>query len=195
MSRLHELASESSKSSELERELAECSDIDPVENNATPLITAVRYLLLNNVKVLISAGANLNARNEHDLTPLMIACSRGGKKGERIALLLIDSGADVLTIREADGMTAMNFASGDCSPNVLKKLVAAGCSIDGSPGAPMTPLMYAAMQGNIENIEFLLATGANRDAKRNTPNIALDGCTAAELAKEFGKLKAYKMLT
>jgi len=59
-----------------------------------------------------TARVALNTTDADDVTPLMAACSLGRAKGTRVALRLIEAGADVRLVRASDGMTALNFAVG-----------------------------------------------------------------------------------
>jgi ankyrin repeat protein len=79
------------------------------------------------VEYLLSVGAPLNVLDGNQMTPLMNACSAGKKKGSASAIALLDSGADARYKREEDGMDAIKFAFwGNCSPDVLQKLLDAG---------------------------------------------------------------------
>src|SRR5262245_48914107 len=73
----------------------------------TALNTAAGYGFIRTVEFLISAGADLNARDKNDLTPLMSACSLGKTKGSRVATRLIEAGANVQYVRASDEMTAL----------------------------------------------------------------------------------------
>jgi ankyrin repeat protein len=58
----------------------------------TPLLFAARDGSLEAARVLIDAGANLNAADPNGMTPLMMAITNGQI---RVAQLLVDKGADV----------------------------------------------------------------------------------------------------
>ena len=95
----------------------------------TALNCAAGHGLTRSVKFLIEQGADLNARNHHDMTPLMCACFKGGKKGSAVALLLIEAGADVIAVREADGKTAIQWALAGCEPDVVQALEQRGATL------------------------------------------------------------------
>jgi ankyrin repeat protein len=79
------------------------------------------------VERLIAEGAPLDALDGNKMTPLMCACSSGKREGSEVALLLLESGADPLYTRDADGMDAIKFAMwGRCSDHVLQKLRESG---------------------------------------------------------------------
>src|SRR5687768_8512210 len=68
-------------------------------HGGTALCAAAGYGLIRSVDFLIGAGADLNATDSNDMTPLMAACSRGKAKGSRVALRLVEAGADVRYVR------------------------------------------------------------------------------------------------
>jgi ankyrin repeat protein len=110
---------------------------------------------------LIAAGADLNATDSDDMTALMNACHLGKSKGAAAAKLLIEAGADVRYVRQADEMTALKFAAADCPPEVLRLLIAQGAEVDGPPGTRQTALMIAARANNLESLRVLVESGAN----------------------------------
>ena len=59
------------------------------------------------VKILIDAGASLQASDEDGLTPLMVAARKGNAE---IVAALIEASAD-LDVRDADGWTALRYAA------------------------------------------------------------------------------------
>jgi ankyrin repeat protein len=96
------------------------------QSSGTALHTAATYGLVRPAELLISSGAALNLLDALQLTPLMCACSCGGRDGSRVALLLIGAGADVAVIRQSDEMTALKFAAKECEPEVIQALTAQG---------------------------------------------------------------------
>ena len=64
----------------------------PTPGGMTPLLYAARDGSLDAARVLLEAGANLNAADPNGMTPLMMAITNG-KIG--VAQLLVDKGADV----------------------------------------------------------------------------------------------------
>jgi ankyrin repeat protein len=90
---------------------------------------AVDGLRIAFVKFLIEAGAPLDQVNRNGMTPLLLACSAGKKKGSEIAMLLLRAGADATYVREEDGMSAIKFGYwgyGECSAEVFAELRARG---------------------------------------------------------------------
>lgn len=114
--------------------------------------------------LLVTAGANLNARNADGNTVLMLA--------PRLALTqeLLARGAKVNTQNE-QGWTALTFAASHNSLDQMRLLLEHGAEVD--PPAPRyprhrpwTPLMAAAVHGHVAAMELLLERGADPSVKR-----------------------------
>ena len=131
----------------------------------TPLSYSAYLGLTKCVDYLLSLNADINKPDGNDMTPLMVACSNGQVKGSKIALKLIESGANVNYVREEDEMTALKFAVGSCKPEVIEALVQGGADIDGPESSELTALMLAARNNNVEALKILVKAGANADLK------------------------------
>jgi ankyrin repeat protein len=143
--------------------LADGVDVNGVASycGGTALHTAAGYGLIRSVEFLIRAGADLNATDRMDLTPLMSACSLGKVKVSRVALQLIEAGANVRYVRVVDEMTALKFAVHRCPPQVIHALIDHGAEVDGPPGTDLTALMIAARSNNVEVLKVLVKNGAD----------------------------------
>ncbi|MGI9075412.1 MAG: ankyrin repeat domain-containing protein [Bryobacteraceae bacterium] len=86
----------------------------------TPLILAVPYGGFDTVKLLVEAGANVNAADTRGMTPLMLAVS-SDRPDPRIIRLLRSKGADV-TIKSKRGETVSDWANKFRNPEVLEAL-------------------------------------------------------------------------
>ena len=88
-------------------------DLDARDRDGfTAMIAAVRRGKTDSLKILIEAGADINARGNHRTTPL-IECVSGYLRDEnrrRILQLLLESGADP-DLRDEWGRTALHYAS------------------------------------------------------------------------------------
>ena len=158
----------------------------------TALHTASGYGLIRSVEFLIGTGADLNATDRMDLTPLMSACSLGKVKGSRVALRLIEAGADVRYVRASVGMTALKFAVHNCPAEVIEALIDHGAEVDGPPGTDLTALMIAARSNNVVALRTLVENGA--DISLPCKLRWAGGRTAEGLAEMEGQRAALKYL-
>ena len=150
------------------------------KDQAKPEILAnfLRFALVNNyskndIEKIIAAGANLNSKStdEYD-TALMNAVKRID-----LLKLLLDKGTDV-NAQNSFGKTALMYAIQYGNIDSVKMLVEnkanvnlatftsdlSNCAHELSAGN-RTPLMYAAWHASDEVVKYLLAHGANADAK------------------------------
>lgn len=174
--------------------LADGVDVNGVASycGGTALHTAARLGLIRSVEFLIGAGADLNATDKNDLTPLMSACSLGKVKGSRVALRLLEAGADIQYVRAADGMTALKFAVDSCPAEVIQALIDHGADVDGPPGTDQTALMIAARANNVEALKILIENGADVSLPCKLPWAG--GRTAEGLAELEGQRAALEYL-
>jgi len=123
---------------------------------ATPLMHAAAFGNLEALKLILDAGADVNAHNNHNATALLWAA----RDTER-ARLLIERGADVNTA-STEGQTPLIAAASqrDGSP-VVALLIAKGAHIDFEDGRrSSTALNIAAEAGAVESVRILLSNGA-----------------------------------
>src|SRR5688500_1594916 len=99
------IAATNSRLREMKLLLADGVDVNGVASycGGTALYQAAGIGAIRSVEFLLAAGADLNATNKFDLTPLMSACSLGKAKGSRVAMRLIEAGADVKFVRASAG--------------------------------------------------------------------------------------------
>ena len=88
------------------------------EASTRPLHEAVKTVCIKLVKLLISKGADVNAKNERLTTPLNFAAKQGNKD---IAKLLISKGADV-NAQNTAGKTPLTMALKEGHKKVVKLL-------------------------------------------------------------------------
>ena len=128
------------------------------DHGVTPLERAAENASLRMVDRLLDAGARVNAAQVSGLTPLMIA-SRTGNPA--IVRTLVAHGADVNAATAETRSTALMWAVAEPHPEVVDILLAAGADPDASTAKGITPLLYAALDGNIAMAERLLAAGVD----------------------------------
>ncbi|MCK6501411.1 MAG: ankyrin repeat domain-containing protein, partial [Nitrospira sp.] len=132
----------------------------------TPLLRAAADSA--KVALLLQHGADPNLASALGHTPLMLA-ARSPFSGES-ARLLLDKGADP-NARSRYGATALMAAAAADHLEHVKLLVGRGADVnanpvpDGSAGDPIwggmrTPLMWAALRGNLAMVTYLLDHGA-----------------------------------
>ena len=105
------------------------------------------------IRVLISEGANVNARDSDGVTPLMQACA---SESVEIVTLLIEAGADV-NPKDIRGMTPLIWAALGSTPEIVSALIEAGADVNAKDRDGWTPLRRAT---NPEMIKLLKAAGA-----------------------------------
>ena len=130
-------------------------------NGASALQTAASIGMVRSVECLLEAGADLEPIDRNDLTPLLNACALGGKKGDQVALLLINAGANARYVRASDQMTALKFAAQGSSPEVIQALIDHGAEVDGPAGTDQTALMLAARANHVPALKVLIENGAD----------------------------------
>lgn len=121
---------------------------------------AVRNQNNKMVKLLISKGADINAKNAYRYTPLYLAVEKNNKK---IVELLIAKGADVNSENRYDGITPLHLAVDKNNKEMVELLIAKGADINAKNKYGDTALYGA----NKEVTELLIAKGANINATNN----------------------------
>jgi outer membrane protein OmpA-like peptidoglycan-associated protein/ankyrin repeat protein len=173
---------------------------------------------LAKVSALLAKGADVNARDGHGNTPLMLTAAMNGNK--QVAEAMLAKGADVRAMNEAK-QTALYLAARRGFVDIIEMLAAKGADLNARDADGKAPLMVAISQEKIESVKTLLAKGADINAKDNlgdtvlmeavlakTPDILKlllakgadinaknnDGGTAFSLATKMGKNEFVKVL-
>jgi ankyrin repeat protein len=131
-------------------------------NGLTALVLAAHSY--ESAKILINAGAEVNAKSKIGLTPFMTAAAYPGNAA--LLKLMIEKGADVKA--SALGGTALTLAvlTGDADITALLLQRGADASVAGPGG--FSALHFAVMRGDRHMVQLLLDAGAN--AKLRTAN-------------------------
>lgn len=156
-----------------------------------PLITiAARYGSLRVLRFLISAGADLNARTAPGETALMLASyfnsddagsgAASNERQEQAVRILVEAGASLENAPHH--YTPLAYAAYRGHDRIVRYLLERGARADGGAEDGTTyvntPLMMAAIQGQLDTALWLLRAGANARIRVHLGN------TAAELARK-----------
>jgi uncharacterized protein len=120
-----------------------------MSSGETPLMTAARSGHSDLVTILLGHGAHVDAREAlHGQTALMWAAAEGDTATARV---LVEHGADV------------NARTATADKGQASGAVAARIRSISVVDSAFTPLLFAARNGSIELVRFLLEKGADRD--------------------------------
>jgi len=158
----------------------------------TPLMHAASIGSIEAMRLLMKAGADVNARNGLDATPLVWAAADAAKAkllieagaqvnvrtkmmrtplmmaasapgNSAIVKLMLDKGADV-TVADVRGHTALVDAARAGNTEAVRLLLEHKQDIDAGDFGSITALGQAAGHSNIPMVKMLLAKGANANA-------------------------------
>jgi len=135
------------------------------------------------IDLLINNGFDINAIDKHGQTALFLACFR---KDSSLADYLLEKGADVNSGKKTPIYAAASFSSA----SLVAKLIDKGANInDQSSPQKDTPLHYAATEGNIEVIKFLLEQGADTKLTNSLGRTALANASLKNNTEAVNLLK------
>jgi ankyrin repeat protein len=137
------------------------------------------------VRVFLSAGVDLEVKDERGWTPLMIATANG--KGN-LAQLLINSGARLIA-RDINGFTPLHWAALQGMSNTVVLLISKGVDVDSQSKFKWTPLMQACTRGHLAVCNILIVAGADLELVNS------DGSTALQIASNKGFQEIVQLLT
>ena len=109
-------------------------------------------------KLLISCGADVNAKDANGETALYLATERGC---EKIVELLLKCGARVDTVTKRDLMTPLHVGAVFGELKIVELLLNFGASIDSTDKHGLTPLHIATLKGRTEIVIALLEYGSD----------------------------------
>ena len=111
------------------------------------------------LQTVIDLGANVNATNNSNITPLMWASRKSNVDAMNV---LVSGGADQ-TIVSISGDTWLHYAvHGNCSKEVLQTVIDLGADVNATNNSNITPLMVASCKGNVDAMNVLVSAGANQ---------------------------------
>lgn len=138
------------------------------DNELTALHIAVKKRHYEIIKLLLSKGANVNARTNYGESPLHLAVQRNSFNEQfavqrDIAELLIINGVDV-NARDNGGETALHIAA-RTSSEMIDFLLLHNADICVEDNRGITPLHLAAFGNRLNGVILLLNHGAEINAK------------------------------
>jgi ankyrin repeat protein len=150
----------------------------------TPLHWAANFGHKDIVSLLISHGADIEAKNGIGERPLHRATSRGDVD---LMELLLACGADA-NVRRDDGETPLNAPIYSNEEAAIKCLFAYGAQVNTQSNRGVTPLYAAASRNKVEVMKLLMANGASIDLGDN------DGWTPLHAAAYWQSKNAVELL-
>jgi ankyrin repeat protein/tetratricopeptide (TPR) repeat protein len=141
------------------------------DSGQTPLHMAANRGSVKDIKQLLNAEVDPNARDPWGRTPLHMAAAAGHADA---AKLLIEHGADV-EVRTSENYSPLVYAALNDHVGVIEELIASGAEVDGHISEfAKTALFGAVQQGNTDAVNVLIRHGANVNHKSDGfPNTAL----------------------
>ena len=119
-------------------------------------------------RLLLDAGAGVNARSDLGLTPLAWAAS--WQPNPEVIELLIDAGAKLSAV-DRYGRTALHMAASNPNPEVIELLIDAGVEVRRRNDPGVEPLQNAALGNpNPASVAAFLEAGADPNATVRNPS-------------------------
>ena len=159
-------------------------DPNTVNLKAEPaLLNAFNVGALSSAEALIRhPKINVNVRNGHGETALMLACLKGHVS---LAKLLISRQADI----NHPGWTPLHYAATGGHVELIQILLEESAYIDAESPNGTTPLMMAARYGSAKATQLLIEEGADLQIKNQL------GLTAFDFAKQGNRPDAQEIIS
>ena len=130
------------------------------QSGTTALEHAAQNANREMVQLLLTAGANVNAKNSDGETVLMMLDSDATSD---LIWDLLNAGAKVNIQDNAGNTPLMNAANGD-NQELVKTLLEAGADVNARNKEGQTALMKAAAEGKVNNLRMLILAGSEINA-------------------------------
>jgi ankyrin repeat protein len=158
--------------------------IMPFQAYAGELHDAAKKGDIVKVRELLQQGADVNAKDNNQWTPLHVAAKYGKTK---VAKLLIEQGADV-NAKDKYQLTPLHVAAYYDQTEVAKLLIEKGADVNAKDNNQWTPLHQAASNGKTEVAKLLIEKGADVNARSGIQE------TPLHQAASNGKTEVAKLL-
>ncbi|MEY4077882.1 MAG: hypothetical protein RIQ69_2252 [Pseudomonadota bacterium] len=158
-------------------------DPNTVDLNGEPaILNTLRHGSLNSFELIAKQPKlNLNVRNSHGESALMLLCLKGELE---LAKMLIKRDADI----NHPGWTPLHYAATGGHTAIIQLLLDESAYIDAESPNGSTPLMMAARYGNDKAVQLLLSEGADHQLKNQL------GLTALDFAVQGRRPESIKLL-
>ncbi|KAL8755199.1 MAG: hypothetical protein Q9199_003807 [Rusavskia elegans] len=124
---------------------------------------------IENIRLLLEKGSNLESRDRQGRTPLLIAVNYNQPEAVQV---LLDAGADP-NLATDRGNTALNFASREGFVEIITLLLENGSKLESRNHQGWTPLLSAVNANQQEALQVFLDARADVNAKLNDGSGAL----------------------
>lgn len=168
---------------EITRELIKAGAIIKGDDGNAALMFASAKGYFEVAKMLLDAGADVNAKVAEDKSVPLMAASH--QERENIVKLLLKSGVYVNAVTD-EGLSSLMLSANNS--NIVKALLNAGAKIDATDNKGWTALFYAVNDIHPEKIGILLEKGAIVNLKDK------NGLTPLMLAKQIKDLTYRKKI-
>jgi ankyrin repeat protein len=133
----------------------------PTVDGATALHWAAYWDDLETARLLVGAGAKVDAMNRYGVTPLSLACTNGNAA---MIELLLNAKADP-NLALPEGETPLMTAARTGKADAVKALLTHGADVKAKEATHgQTALMWAAAEGNVAAAEMLVEFGTDLHA-------------------------------
>ena len=158
-------------------------DPNTVDLNGEPaILNTLRHGSLKSFEFIAKQPkVNLNVRNSHGESALMLLCLKGDFE---LAKMLIKRDADI----NHPGWTPLHYAATGGHTAIIQLLLDESAYIDAESPNGSTPLMMAARYGNEKAVQLLLNEGADMTLKNQL------GLTALDFAVQGRRPESIKLL-
>ena len=114
------------------------------------------------LQTIIDHGADVNATNNYNISPLMTACQTGNAEAINV---LFNAGADP-SIADFNGVTLIHQSVVlGCNKKTLQTIINHGADVNAIENKHLTALMLACQKGNVNAINVLLKAGADHNVQ------------------------------